>query len=55
LSIIGAVVAILIVYFLEILIDNTSARMKWQDMLKITWIFTLFTAGVNLLVLMLVK
>ena len=55
LSIIGAVVAILVVYFLEILIDNTSARMKWQDMLKITWIFTLFTAGVNLLVLMLVK
>ncbi len=54
-SIIWAVIIILAVYFLEILIDNTSARMKWQDMLKITWMFTLFTAGVNLLVLMLVK
>ncbi|MCR5097436.1 MAG: NADH-quinone oxidoreductase subunit H [Lachnospiraceae bacterium] len=54
-SIIWAIICIMAVYFLEILIDNTSARMKWQDMMKITWIFTLFTAGVNLLVLMLVK
>ncbi len=54
-SIIAAIVCILVVYFLEILIDNTSARMKWQDMLKVTWMFTLFTAGVNLLVLMLVR
>ena len=54
-SIIWAIVAICLVYFLEILIDNTSARMKWEKMLSITWIFTLFTAGVNLLVLMLIK
>ncbi len=54
-SIIWAIICILVVYFLEILIDNTSARMKWSDMLRITWMFTLFTAGVNLLVLMLVK
>ena len=54
-SVIYAIVAILLVYFLEILIDNTSARMKWENMLKITWIVTLFTAGVNLLVLMLVR
>ena len=54
-SIIGAIICILVVYFLEILIDNSSARMKWEDMLRITWIFTLFTAGVNLLVLMLIR
>ena len=54
-SIIWAIVAIVLVYFLEILIDNTSARMKWENMLSITWWFTLFTAGVNLLVLMLVR
>ncbi len=55
LSILLAVVVILAVYFLEILIDNSSARMKWQDMLKITWMLTFFTAGVNLVVLMIMK
>ncbi|MBO6215338.1 MAG: NADH-quinone oxidoreductase subunit H [Lachnospiraceae bacterium] len=55
LSIIVAVVAVLLVYFLEILIDNTSARVKWEQMLKITWIVTFFSAGVNLLVLMLIR
>lgn len=55
LSIILAIVVILLVYFLEILIDNTSARMKYDRMLIITWGVTLFTAGVNLLVLMLVR
>lgn len=53
-SIIAAVCVVLLVYFLEILIDNTSARMKWERMLKVTWTVTLFTAGVNLLILMLV-
>ena len=55
LSILAAVAVVLAVYFLEILIDNTSARMKWERMLVMTWLITLFTAGVNLLVLMLVK
>ena len=54
-SILWAIIAICVVYFVEILIDNTSARMKWDRMLYITWVFTLFTAGVNLLVLMLVR
>lgn len=54
-SILAAVLVILAVYFLEILIDNSSARMKWQDMLKITWILTFFSAGVNLVVLMIMK
>ena len=50
-----AVLAVLAVWFLEILIDNSSARMKWEYMLQMTWLITLFTAGVNLLVLMLVR
>lgn len=54
LSLVAAVILIAAVYFLEILIDNTSARMKWEDMLKITWIVTLLFAGVNLLALMLI-
>ncbi|WP_027437672.1 respiratory chain complex I subunit 1 family protein [Lachnospira multipara] len=54
-SIIGAVIVILLVYFLEILIDNTSARVKWQTMLKTTWIVTILFAGVNLIILMIVK
>lgn len=54
-SILAAVLVILAVYFLEILIDNCSARMKMDDMLRITWGVTLFTAGVNVLILMLVK
>ncbi len=54
-SIVVAIVAILAVYFLEILIDNSSARMRMEDMLRVTWLVTLFTAGVNVLVLMLVR
>ncbi len=49
-----AVVAVLLTYFLEILIDNTSARVKWQVMLKLAWGVTLLVAGVNLIILMIV-
>ncbi len=54
-SILAAVIVILLVYFVEILIGNSNARMKWETMLKMTWIVTLFSAGVNLLVLMVIK
>ncbi len=54
-SIIVGIVAVLAVYFLEILIDNTSARVKYEEMFRVTWLLTLFSAGVNLLVLMLVR
>ena len=53
-SIAVAVGVCLLTYFLEILIDNSNARMKWQKMLKITWIVTLLCAGVNLAVLIFV-
>ena len=54
LSIVAAVLVILAVYFVEILIDNTNARFRWEQMLKITWLVTLLSAGVNLLILMLI-
>ncbi len=47
-----ALVAVAVVYFLEILIDNTSARVKWNTMLKVTWFITLLCAGTNLIILM---
>ncbi|MQN01359.1 MAG: NADH-quinone oxidoreductase subunit H [Lachnospiraceae bacterium] len=54
-SILAAVIVDLVVYFIEILIGNSNARMKWETMLKMTWIVTLLSAGVNLLVLMVIK
>ncbi|MEE8837196.1 MAG: complex I subunit 1 family protein [Eubacteriales bacterium] len=53
-SILAAVIVILLVYFLEILIDNTCARLKWKDMLILSWAVTLICAGVNLIILMVV-
>lgn len=50
-----AVIAVLAVYFLEILIDNTSARVKWHTMFKVAWGVTLFAAGTNLIILMMAK
>ncbi|MCR5202919.1 MAG: NADH-quinone oxidoreductase subunit H [Lachnospiraceae bacterium] len=50
-SYIFALLAILVVFFLEILIDNVSARVKWDLMLKLTWGVILVFSGVNLLVL----
>lgn len=47
-----ALVAVAVVYFIEILIDNTSARVKWHTMFKITWFITLLAAGTNLIILM---
>lgn len=49
-----AVLVVLAVWFLEILIDNTSARVKWNVMLRVTWIVTLLAAGLNFLILMLI-
>jgi formate hydrogenlyase subunit 4 len=46
-----AVAAIVIAYFLEILIDNTMARVKWQLMLRSAWIIAGTLGLVNLGVL----
>lgn len=50
-----AAVVVLVVFFIEILIDNTSARVKWQLMLKMAWGVTLVTGGLNLFILELIK
>lgn len=54
LGIVLALITIAVVWFVEILIDNTSARMKWGNMLMLSWSVTLVLAGVNLIILMLV-
>lgn len=40
-----------VAFFLEILIDNTSARVKWDIMFKSTWIVTLIFGAINIFVL----
>ncbi len=42
------IVVLALVYLLEIWIDNNFARVKWQLLLKSTWIVTLVFAGINL-------
>lgn len=54
-SVIIAVVVCIISYFLEILVDNTFPRVKWQTMLKTTWAATLIVGVINLLILILIK
>jgi len=44
-----AITAILICYFLEIVIDNISARLTWKIMLKLTWSVAFGFALVNLI------
>ncbi len=46
-----AIVATVFVYFLETFIDNVSARVKWDLMVKLAWGVTIITGGLNLLVL----
>ncbi|MCL2807407.1 MAG: NADH-quinone oxidoreductase subunit H [Coriobacteriia bacterium] len=50
-----AVVVALAVYFLEIVIDNSFARVKWQPMLRWSWIVTLICAVANLGLLALIQ
>ncbi len=46
------VIAVLVLtYFLEILIDNNFARVKWQALLKWAWIIALVFGGLNIAVL----
>ena len=50
-TVIGIVVCLL-AYFLEIFIDNSFARMKWQVALNSAWIAALVLGGINLFVIM---
>ena len=51
-SIILGLVACALVFFLEILIDNCCSRIKWQALLKSSWLVSLVAGFINLLVLM---
>jgi len=42
------VIAVIVVYLLEILIDNTNARAKWQLAVKSSWLITAVIAVANL-------
>jgi len=46
-----AVIAVIVVYLLEILIDNTNARVRWQMAVKSSWLIALVVSVINLAVL----
>lgn len=46
-----AVLVVVLVYFLEIWIDNNFARVKWQFMFKSAWAVALVAGGVNIALL----
>ena len=48
-----AAVLCLVIFFLEVLWDNVSARLKWKTVLYGCWTVTFIAGGVNLLILML--
>jgi len=45
------IVLCLVVFFIEIVIDNIFARIKWRLALQTSWIVIIITGGVNLLLL----
>ena len=45
----------LVLFFMETLWDNISARLKWKTVLYGCWVITLVAGGVNILILMLDK
>lgn len=49
-----ALVAFVAAYFLEVLVDNSTSRAKWQLVLRSTWVVTLVLSGGNLVALYLV-
>ena len=49
-----AIIVALAIYLLEILIDNNFARVKWQAMLKWSWMVTLVFCTINIVVLCMV-
>ncbi|MDD6762593.1 MAG: NADH-quinone oxidoreductase subunit H [Clostridiales bacterium] len=49
-----AIVVVAAAFFLEILIDNTSARVKWDKMFKSAWAITMIFGAVNIFILQLI-
>jgi len=46
-----ALIAIIVVYLLELAIDNTNARVKWQLVIKSSWAVTLILGAANIAIL----
>ena len=55
LSIVLCIVSVIVCYFVEILVDNTNARLKWKTMLDNTWIVTAVLGALNLIVIEVLK
>jgi len=49
------IIAVIVVYLLEILVDNTNARVKWQLALKSSWLVAAVVSVVNLAALYLLS
>lgn len=52
---IAALLVCAAVYFTEILVDNTFARVKWDTLIKSTWIVTLVFGMLNLFILSFIR
>lgn len=50
-----AILVCAVIFFMETLWDNVSARVKWKTLLYSCWVVTLVAGGVNILILMLDK
>lgn len=50
-TILIALAAISVTYFVLILVDNTNARMKWKNMFKNSWITTIIIGALNVFIL----
>ena len=55
LSYVVAVVVMFLAFFIEILIDNSCARLSWEQMLKSSWFATIVFGGINIVVLQIIK
>jgi hypothetical protein len=45
------IIAVIVVYMIELLIDNASARVKWQMVMKSSWVIAAIVGVVNLAIL----
>ncbi|MBC7959411.1 MAG: NADH-quinone oxidoreductase subunit H [Vallitaleaceae bacterium] len=54
-SFIVAIVACLVVYLLEVFLDNSEARVKWQVAFKSSWLIAATLGVVNLVILYFIK
>ena len=48
-TIIVGIIACIVVYFIQTLIDNTCARVKWNEMLRFTWLVALALGVTNII------